>query len=131
MNLDAVSLKAIVKELTPLVTGGVIQKISQITRLDVVMQVRKPGVTHKLIFRLEQDNAGLGLTEAKLPPAEAPTSFVMLLRKYLQGKKIEAIEQNGLEKIIKFKIDDKILLLEMYGRSNNLYLLSESGKIMG
>ena len=69
MNLDAVSLKAIVKELTPLVTGGVIQKISQITRLDVVMQVRKPGVTHKLIFRLEQDNAGLGLTEAKLPPA--------------------------------------------------------------
>ncbi|HBM97414.1 TPA: hypothetical protein DD394_08045 [bacterium UBP9_UBA11836] len=131
MNLDAVSLKAIVKELTPLVIGGVIQKISQITRLDVVMQVRKPGVTHKLIFRLEQDNAGLGLTEAKLPPAEAPTSFVMLLRKYLQGKKIEAIEQNGLEKIIKFKIDDKILLLEMYGRSNNLYLLNDSDKIMG
>lgn len=131
MNLDAVSLKAIVKELTPLVTGGVIQKISQITRLDVVMQVRKPGVTHKLIFRLEQDSAGLGLTEAKLPPAEAPTGFVMLLRKYLQGKKIDAIEQNGLEKIIKFKIDDKILLLEMYGRSNNLYLLNESGKIMG
>ena len=131
MNLDAVSLKAIVKELTPLVTGGVIQKISQITRLDIVMQVRKPGITHKLIFRLEQDNAGLGLTEAKLPPAEAPTGFVMLLRKYLQGKKIDVIEQNGLEKIIKFKIDDKILLLEMYGRSNNLYLLNENNKIMG
>lgn len=131
MNLDAVSLKAIVKELSPLVIGGVIQKISQLTRLDVVMQVRKPGVTHKLIFCLEQDNAGLGLTEAKLPPAEAPTSFVMLLRKYLQGKKIDAIEQNGLEKIIKFKIDDKTLLLEMYGRSNNLYLLNENGKIMG
>ena len=131
MNLDAVSLKAIVKELSPLVIGGVIQKISQLTRLDVVMQVRKPGVTHKLIFRLEQDNAGLGLTEAKLPPAEAPTGFVMLLRKYLQGKKIDVIEQNGLEKIIKFKIDDKILLLEMYGRSNNLYLLNENGKIMG
>ena len=131
MNLDAVSLKAIVKELTPLITGGVIQKISQLSRLDVVMQIRQPGITHKLLFRLEQDNAGLGLTEAKLPPAEAPTGFVMLLRKYLQGKKIATIEQNGLEKIIKLKIDDKILLLEMYGRSNNLYLLSENGKIMG
>lgn len=131
MNLDAVSLKAVVKELSPLIMGGVIQKISQITRLDVVMQVRKPGITHKLIFRLEQDNAGLGLTEAKLPPAEAPTSFVMLLRKYLQGKKIDSLEQNGLEKIVKFKVDNKILLLEMYGRSNNLYLLNEDGKIMG
>ncbi|MGM9998293.1 MAG: NFACT family protein [Candidatus Bruticola sp.] len=131
MNLDAVSLKAIVKELTPLAVGGVIQKISQLTRLDIIMQVRKPGITHKLLLRLEQDNAGLGLTEEKLPPAEAPTAFVMLLRKYLQGKKIESIEQNGLEKIVKFSVGEKILLLEMYGRSNNLYLLNETGRIMG
>ncbi|MGM9991254.1 MAG: NFACT family protein [Candidatus Bruticola sp.] len=131
MNLDAVSLKAIVKELSPLAVGGVIQKISQLTRLDIVMQVRKPGITHKLLFRLEQDNAGLGLTEEKLPPAEAPTAFVMLLRKYLQGKKIDFLEQHGLEKIVKFSIGAKILLLEIYGRSNNLYLLNETGRIMG
>lgn len=131
MNLDSVSLKAIVKELTPLLIGGVIQKISQLTRLDVVMQIRQPGVTHKLLMRFSQESAGLGLTCSKLPPAEAPTAFVMLLRKHLQGKKIAEIEQKGLERLIKFHIDGKILLLELFNRSNNLYLLSGEEKIMG
>lgn len=131
MNLDSAALRAVVKELCPQILGGVVQKISQLTRLDVVMQVRLPGVTHRLMIRLEQDNAGLGLTEAKLPPAESPTGFVMLLRKHLQGRKIDKIEQNGLEKLIRFYISDKVLVLELFNRSNNLYLLNPAGKIMG
>ncbi|MBQ7501394.1 NFACT family protein [bacterium] len=131
MNLDSVSLKAVVKEMSPLLLGGVVQKISQLTRLDVVMQIRQIGVTHKLLLRFSQESAGLGLTRSQLPPAEAPTAFVMLLRKHLQGKKIAAIEQKGLERLIKFRIDDKILLLELFNRSNNLYMLSANEKIMG
>ena len=131
MNLDSVSLKAIVKELTPMLLGGVLQKISQLTRLDVVMQVRRPGVTHKLLLRLGQNSPGLGLTNQKLPPAEAPSSFIMLLRKHLQGHKIDKIEQHGLERLVKFYVDDKVLVLELFNRSNNLYLLNAPQKIMG
>lgn len=131
MNLDAVTLKAIVQELGPSLQGGIVQKISQLGRLEIVLQLRQPGRTSTLLLRLTQEDASLGLTAGKLPPAEAPTSFVMLLRKYLQGRPLLKMEQRGLEKVVRFFIGDKVLLLELFGRSNNLYLLDEKAKILG
>src|SRR5690625_6834768 len=61
--------------------------------------------------------------------------FCMLLRKYLSGAFIESIEQDGMERIVTFKMrtDDEMgdqskhtLVVELMGRHSNALLLSEN-----
>ena len=59
---------------------------------------------------------------------ENPTSFCMLLRKYLEGKIIESIEQAGFERILKISTRNAELIIEMFSSGN--IILCSSGEIV-
>lgn len=59
---------------------------------------------------------------------EKPTSFCMLLRKYLEGKVIEGVEQIGFERILKITTRSAELVIEMFSSGN--IILCSSGQIV-
>ncbi len=72
------------------------------------------------------------LTNLKWRKPEVPPSFVMSLRKHLEGKRISSISQIGMERILTLKLVGKEkslkLIFELFGGGN--ILLVENGRIV-
>ncbi len=61
------------------------------------------------------------LTSRKYEPPKKPSSYAMLLRKYLTDAQLLAVEQPDLERVLKFKFSGKgepVLILELFGKGN-------------
>ncbi|MFD0697176.1 NFACT family protein [Paenibacillus sp. GCM10027628] len=131
MALDGLVLHAIVHELQACV-GGRINKIHQPTDNDVVLQIRAQGQNIKLLLSANPTYPRVHATEQQfMNPVEAPM-FCMLLRKHFEGGVIEAVEQVGLERILRIQVrhrdelgdmSSKIIVIEIMGRHSNIILI--------
>ncbi|KJS17599.1 MAG: fibronectin-binding protein [Peptococcaceae bacterium BRH_c4b] len=140
MPYDGLVLAAVKNELTQLLTGGRIEKIYQPAREEI----------HMIIHRQQQGrlrlllNASAGLARVHLTsgtrenPAAAPL-FCMVLRKHLEGGRINSIDQQGLERILVITVDardelgrpsSKKLVCEIMGRHSNIILLDSENTIL-
>lgn len=139
MALDGLVVRAIVHELQACV-GGRINKIHMPTGHDIVINMRAQGANRRLLLSANPTYPRAHFTESQFQnPFEAPM-FCMLLRKYCEGGAIEAVEQVGLERIIRIRVrllDElgdvsvKLLVMELMGRHSNLILMDpETGNIL-
>ncbi len=137
MKLDSLNLAAIVAELGPLLKDAAPQKISQLSEEDYLFALRRPGQTLRLLISLRPEESRLHLVEHPTHPAKSPGAFTMLLRKYLEGRRLGHIRQVGLERSVELDFpayQEKPalkLVLHIPGRDNTLLLLTESGKVLG
>ena len=138
MALDGAFLYCIRQELAPLI-GSRIDKIYQPTRDELILSFRTKGGACRVLFSVSADAARVHLTETSPENPPQPPMFCMLLRKHLSGGKLEAIEQDGLERILRFRIrannemgDSVVLTLvcEIMGRFSNVILVNEHGRII-
>lgn len=131
MALDGLVLHAIVHELQMCV-GGRINKIHQPTENDVIMHIRAQGQNVKLLLSANPTYPRVQITEqSSLNPMDAPM-FCMLLRKHCESGVIEAVEQIGMERVIRLQIrhrdelgdmSTKQIIVEIMGRHSNIILL--------
>ncbi|NOV03271.1 Rqc2 family fibronectin-binding protein [Paenibacillus planticolens] len=131
MALDGLVLHAIVHELQTCV-GGRINKIHQPSENDIILQIRAQGQNVKLLLSANPTYPRVQLTEGtSLNPLDAPM-FCMLLRKHCENGVIEAVEQIGMERVIRLQIrhrdelgdmSTKQILVEIMGRHSNIILL--------
>ncbi|MGF9799250.1 Rqc2 family fibronectin-binding protein [Brevibacillus agri] len=131
MAFDGVVTRAVARELHKCV-GGRISKIHQPHHSDIVMQVRTPGETVKLLLSANPTYPRIHLTTEEFTnPLEAPM-FCMLLRKHCEGGLIESIEQIGMERIIHMDIRtrDELgdtalrrIIMEIMGKHSNIILV--------
>ncbi|NOU76287.1 DUF814 domain-containing protein [Paenibacillus sp. LMG 31458] len=131
MALDGLVLHAIVHELQACV-GGRINKIHQPTENDVIMHIRAQGKNVKLLLSANPTYPRVQITEqSSLNPMDAPM-FCMLLRKHCESGVIEAVEQIGMERVIRLQIrhrdelgdmSTKQIIVEIMGRHSNIILL--------
>ncbi|MDQ0899984.1 NFACT family protein [Paenibacillus sp. V4I7] len=131
MALDGLVLHAIIHELQMCV-GGRINKIHQPTENDVIMHIRAQGQNVKLLLSANPTYPRVQITEqSSLNPMDAPM-FCMLLRKYCESGVIEAVEQIGMERVIRLQIrhrdelgdmSTKHIIVEIMGRHSNIILL--------
>jgi predicted ribosome quality control (RQC) complex YloA/Tae2 family protein len=139
MALDGLVVHALVQELQ-ICVGARINKIHQPSDHDIVMQMRAQGANRKLLLSANPTYPRVHFTEQSfLNPFEAPM-FCMLLRKHCESAVIEAVEQIGMERIIRFRtrqldelgdISVKHIVVELMGRHSNLILMDpESGMIL-
>lgn len=131
MNIDAVTLKALTIELSGLLAGGIIQKISHLNSTDLLWQIRQPGQTYRLLVQLGHGQTSLRLTEQDMPPAQVPSPLVMQLRKHLQGQRLLTIEQPSLARTVYLQTARNTVVFELSGRRNNAVLLNDQQIIMG
>ncbi len=138
MALDGAFLYCISEELRTL-TGSRIDKIYQPSRDELILSFRGKGGAVRVLFSVSADAARVHITQTVPENPAKPPMFCMLLRKHLSGGKLEAIEQDGLERILRFRIrannemGDSVLLTlvcEIMGRFSNVILVNEYGRIV-
>ena len=139
MPLDAVCIHALAAELQESLAGGRIDKVQQPERDLLLLSLRAGGKNLRLLLAAGSGNARVHVTEASYEnPAEAPM-FCMLLRKHLVGARIVSVTHPDWERMLILELDArdelgvssrKQLVAELIGRSANLILVGEDGRIL-
>lgn len=139
MAFDGFTTAALTREFAGRLVGARIYRIIQPEQDELLItfkpMIEKGGGTVRLCLSADPTLPLAYLTdENHTAPASAPT-FCMLLRKYLQNGKVTAIEQPGLERIIRFRIEHlnemgdlchHTLVIELMGKHSNIILLDEN-----
>ncbi|WP_052888567.1 Rqc2 family fibronectin-binding protein [Thermogemmatispora carboxidivorans] len=109
MYVDAITLAAVADELRALLTGARVEAIIPPTEHSIAIECYCPprtggdekGQKRWLYLSAHPQLARLHLTLRKPPRAvPEPPPFVMLLRKYLEGARLEAVEQPRWERVL-------------------------------
>lgn len=138
MAFDGLLTRAMVSELQQL-TNGRISKIHQPNAQEIVMIVRADGKNAKLLVSIHPSYARVHLTEQTMVNPAEPPLFCMVLRKHVEGGKIERIEQIGVDRIIRLTIESKneigdtiqrYVYVEIMGRHSNLLLVDPDKQII-
>ena len=138
MALDAVCLSAAVRELRQAIEGGRIDKIFQPGAQDVVLAVHGNGGNVRMLLSASPSHPRIHLTKLDRENPDKPPMFCMLLRKYLSGARILAVEQPFMERIVTLRLEtldelgdrvERSLVLEAMGRRANLLLVDKDGRI--
>ena len=124
----------VLTEISPLLRGGWIQKIQQPTDHTVVLDVRVPGQTHRLLLSCQPDTARVHLTTHSPVNPPTPPPFCQFLRAHLQGARIENIRQIGNDRIVELEITGKegahSIVCELTGNKANILVLDAERRVL-
>ena len=140
MSFDGFFLHHMTEELRRELLGGRIQKINQPFEQELVLQIRSNRQSHKLLLSAHSVFGRVQLTDITFENPAVPNTFIMVMRKYLQGAVIEAIQQVENDRILEISVSNKneigdsvavTLVIEIMGKHSNIILLDKaSGKII-
>ncbi len=139
MPLDAITVKALSRELEKAAAGSKIDKVQQPERDTVILSLRGSGQNLKLLIAAGTDTARAHISTQVYENPQSPPMFCMLLRKHLVGARIVHILQPDMERMLCMELDafdemgsptKKWLILELMGRNSNIILLGEDGHII-
>ena len=140
MSFDGFFLHHMAEELRRELLGGRIQKINQPFEQELVLQIRSNRQSHKLLLSAHSVFGRVQLTDTTFENPAVPNTFIMVMRKYLQGAVIEAIQQVENDRILEISVSNKneigdsvavTLVIEIMGKHSNIILLDKaSGKII-
>ena len=140
MSFDGFFLHHMTEELRRELLGGRIQKINQPFEQELVLQIRSNRQSHKLLLSAHSVFGRVQLTDTTFENPAVPNTFIMVMRKYLQGAVIEAIQQVENDRILENSVSNKneigdsvavTLVIEITGKHSNIILLDKaSGKII-
>lgn len=135
MSFDGFFLHHMVEELRRELVNGRIQKINQPFEQELVLQIRSNRQSHRLLLSAHPVFGRIQLTETTFENPAQPSTFIMVLRKYLQGALIESIEQVENDRIVEMTVSNKneigdhiqaTLIIEIMGKHSNILLVDKS-----
>ncbi|WP_049509668.1 Rqc2 family fibronectin-binding protein [Streptococcus pseudopneumoniae] len=135
MSFDGFFLHHMVEELRTELLNGRIQKINQPFDQELVLQIRSNRQSHRLLLSAHPVFGRIQLTESTFENPAQPSTFIMVLRKYLQGAVIESIEQIENDRIVEITVSNKneigdhiqaTLIIEIMGKHSNILLVDKS-----
>ena len=135
MSFDGFFLHHMVEELRSELLNGRIQKINQPFEQELVLQIRSNRQSHRLLLSAHPVFGRIQLTESTFENPAQPSTFIMVLRKYLQGAVIESIEQIENDRIVEITVSNKneigdhiqaTLIIEIMGKHSNILLVDKS-----
>ena len=135
MSFDGFFLHHMVEELRTELLNGRIQKINQPFDQELVLQIRSNRKSHRLLLSAHPVFGRIQLTESTFENPAQPSTFIMVLRKYLQGAVIESIKQIKNDRIVEITVSNKneigdhiqaTLIIEIMGKHSNILLVDKS-----
>ena len=135
MSFDGFFLHHMVEELRRQLVNGRIQKINQPFDQELVLQIRSNRQSHRLLLSAHPVFGRIQLTQTTFENPAQPSTFIMVLRKYLQGALIESIEQVENDRIVEISVSNKneigdhiqaTLIIEIMGKHSNILLVDKS-----
>lgn len=139
MSYDGIVTRKVVNELKDKLLGGKIQKITQPSKNDVILNIYSMGQSYKLLISANNNEARIDLTNKKYENPEVPPNFTFVLRKHINQAKIVDIEQKGLDRVVIFSISSidemgfnksKKLIVEIMGKHSNIVLTDDDFNII-
>ncbi len=149
MHVDAMTLAAVADEWKKLLMGARIDTIIQPTEHAIALQCyasgsQGQGGQNRWLYLSSHPQLARAHITALKPPkiASEPPPFVMLLRKYLEGARIESITQPRWERVLEIgagyrkspESDERVrlrLIVEIMGNHSNIVFCNEEGLILG
>jgi predicted ribosome quality control (RQC) complex YloA/Tae2 family protein len=140
VNYDALTTGAICHELRASILGGRVQHVHHPDETSIALDVYAQGRSHWLYCSIHPDQARLHLTTGR--PArttDAVTPLLLLMRKYVDGGRVDDVYQPALERVIRLRFSRRApsgsvwhteLIAEVMGRLSNLILVDSDGSVM-
>ncbi|MDF7682660.1 NFACT RNA binding domain-containing protein [Lactobacillus sp. ESL0679] len=140
MAFDGLFIHSLLNSVAPALVGGRLSKIYQPFNQDLILTFRKERKNQQLLISANAQYPRFYLTKQAINnPDKAPT-FVMVLRKYLEGSVLQSVNQVGVDRIINFCFSNRnelgdqvqlVLSVELMGRHSNVILYDQtSGHII-
>ena len=140
MAFDGLFIHSLLNDVKPKIVNSRLSKIYQPFEQDLVLTFRKDRKNIQLLLSANAQYPRFYITEQTIAnPDKAPT-FVMVLRKYLEGSILQSIDQLGVDRIVNFSFSNRnelgdqvqlVLSLELMGRHSNVILYDQkSGRII-
>ncbi|MDQ5850526.1 MAG: NFACT family protein, partial [Chloroflexota bacterium] len=149
MNVDALTIAAVVDELRDTVLHGRVQHVVLPALSSIGLEIFRQGRRYQLLASANPRTARLHLVDSRLSRGvEQDTPLLLLLRKYVRNGIVTAIEQPELERIVVLSItkypsgrkdaeDDDVvderrceLIVELLGQRANLILVDDNNVIL-
>ena len=129
MAYDGIMMHQVKNLLIETIKGGRINKIYQISKYELLFQVRANKKNYQLLISSHPMYARVQLTSLSYPTPESPNPLTMLYRKLLEGGYIKDIEQIDLDRIFKITFSchnelgdyiEYVLYVEVMGKHSNI-----------
>ncbi len=139
MSYDGFVTHAVAHELNQTIVGGKIDKVHQPERDEIILQIRTPNRTYRLLLSANASHPRVHLTNISRENPMTPPMLCMLMRKHFQGNKILGITQTGFDRILRIETEGRNemgdicrrdIVVEIMGRHSNIILLDENNRIM-
>ncbi|HEX8136756.1 MAG TPA: NFACT family protein [Pyrinomonadaceae bacterium] len=140
--MDEQTLNRIVGEIKPLLEGRALGKVFQLSRVAVAIDFRT-GDGRYLFLSVEPAAPRLYLIARRARDLEkeslGPSHFIYALRKHLGGGRLLCVTKDEGERIVRFSFEvadalgaehNRSLIAQLTGRTANLLLLDEEGRIL-
>ncbi|BBB93016.1 MAG TPA: NFACT family protein [Methylomusa anaerophila] len=135
MSLDGLSLAPLVAEIHNKLAGGRVEKIFQPEPHSLLLWLRQPGASLRLMISVNPERSEIHLTETLPENPATPPNFCMLLRKHLEDGRVAGVCQHSLDRIVVIAVDvlgergvivTKQLVVELMGKHSNIILLQDN-----
>ncbi|MFO0701983.1 MAG: NFACT family protein [Nitrospira sp.] len=134
MILNRTELELVLAEVAPVLRGGWIQKIHQPQPHTIVLDIRVPGETHRLLISCEPNSARLHLTRGSHPNPSTPPPFCQFLRAHFQGARLDEICQVEHDRIVELQLTSRdgprTIMCELTGPKANILVLDAERRIL-
>ena len=134
MALNTTDIAQVLEEIAPVLRGGWIQKIQQPTAHTLVLDVRVPGHTHRLLISCQPETPRLHFARRILLNPSTPPAFCQFLRAHFQGARIDDIRQVPNDRIVEIHLTGKEgprrMVCELTGKKANVLVLDADGHVL-
>ncbi|MDW8076033.1 MAG: ribosome rescue protein RqcH [Nitrososphaerota archaeon] len=129
MEISALELSVLLREMSGALLGCIVDNVYQLEDGSIVLKLRGRESTYEL--RISAGNC-IYFTPHTYPKPKTPTSLAMKFRKFLNGGRLEFLEQMDNERIavLNFKRDGSLKLIVELIPKGNVVLVDEANKIL-
>ncbi len=138
MALDGIFLSAINDELQSWIKCRV-DKIQQISKFEVVLTLRQPKRSGKLLISSNSNSARINFSNLKFQSPKNLFAFCAVLRKHLIGARLIETLQLGLDRVLFLKFENQneigdrtklCLAVEIMGKHSNIILFNSNTNLI-
>ncbi|MEP6757339.1 MAG: NFACT family protein [Chthonomonadales bacterium] len=130
---DSLTLSAVTEGLQPYV-GSVVQKVEQPLPEEIVLNLRAPGATMRLLISCDARAARVHFTSIRKPNPAKPFAFCMICRKHLEGARLVFADQIRFDRVLVMQFEGPLgafnLAVELMGKHSNIILVNDTAHVL-
>ena len=139
MPMDGLTIGMIASELHNTLEGGLILRVVQPERDEIILTIRSRGENHQLLLSATANCARAHLTQYKKNNPLEPPALCMLRRKHIIAGRISAIRQIESDRILEIEVAHfnvlgdysvKRIVCEFMGKHSNIIFIGDDGRII-